>query len=175
MWRVIFFCAETLREFPPAKQGEAEEVGPAHLNGGYAYPNDPASIVIYREEEAARVLVHEMLHACGSDKMENPEWKREVLTESWAELFLIAIQAGGSVLKGELLWKEQARWILAQESLLTQVYNVRKVDDYAYRYTVGRRAVMEKWGLVFEDLFVEPRSVVGNSLQFTAPLLTGAD
>lgn len=169
LWRVVFFCAKSPRRFPPP----GREVGAANVNGGYAYPNQPMSIVIYREEEAARVLVHELLHACGSDEMGNPEWKREVLTESWAELFLIAVQAGGSVSKGEALWNEQAQWILCQELLLTRKYGVRTPADYAFRYTVGRRAVMEKWGLRFPDINYDPREVVGESLRFTAPVLTG--
>jgi hypothetical protein len=142
-WRVVLFAHPRPREMPV----RSEEPGPAHVNGGYAIAGDPASIVIYREEEAPRVLLHEMLHAAGTDDMRNEESKREVLTETWAELFLVAVKAKGSRRLAASLWETQARWIENQESLLRGSHNVLGPHNYAWRYTVGRSEVLAGLGI----------------------------
>jgi hypothetical protein len=166
-WRIILYCSSAKRMFPP----QGQEPNQQHVNGGYAFPNDPSSIVIYREEEATRVLVHELLHACGSDNMSNSEEMREVLTESWAEVFLIGVLANGSLQKAKSLWKHQAQWIVDQEYVLRNEYGVNSPSDYAWRYIVGRRDVLEKLGLRFPNSSADPRSAVMDSLRFTSPLL----
>jgi hypothetical protein len=167
MWRIVFYASSAKRRFPPKGQQPRQE----HVNGGYAIPNNPGSIVIYREEECTRVLVHELLHACGSDDFNKSEEAREVLTESWAELFLIAIQANGSVRKAKQLWKEQAQWIANQEFVLRNEHNVNLPSDYAWRYTVGRRDVFQESGLHIPEPSPFPRAALMNSLRFTSPLL----
>lgn len=188
-WRVIWFAHPRKREFPEQKEAEAEAepqantlnaslhtrqaevIQPLHVNGGYAYACQPETIVIYREEEAARVLVHELLHAACTDDMKNPEEMREVLTESWAELFLIAVLAKGSLTKAKKLWRMQAQWIIDQETVL-KGYGVLTPLNYAWRYTVGRREVMEGMGLRFPAASADPMFVLGGSLRFTSPSLS---
>ena len=167
-WRVIVFAATSPRRFPEPGVQPTQE----HVNGGYAYPGNPQSIVIYRQEESHRVLLHELLHACGSDNMYNSEWKREALTETWAELFLIAVLANGSKAKAKALWDIQSQWIADQEFLLTQEHNVRSPEDYAYRYTVGRRNVLHNLGLILPPPSPDPRSAIMGSLRFTSPALS---
>ncbi len=167
MWRVVLYATSAKRRFPPKGQQPGQE----HVNGGYAIPNHPDSIVIYREEECTRVLVHELLHACGSDDFNKPEETREVLTESWAELFLIAIQAHGSVRKAKQLWKEQAQWVANQEFVLRNEHDVNFPSDYAWRYTVGRRDVFRDLGLSLPAPSPFPRAALMNSLRFTTPVL----
>ncbi len=167
-WRVVFYCSSAKRMFPPVGQSPQQK----HVNGGYAFPNDPSSIVIYREEEATRVLVHELLHACGSDNMSHTEAMREVLTESWAEIFLIGVLANGSIRKANIFWKIQAQWIVDQEYILRNEHRVNSPSDYSWRYTVGRREVLEKLGLQFPRHSFDPRSAVMESLRFTSPSLT---
>ena len=163
LWRVVLFANPSLREYPVSPQ----EPGPEHINGGYAYPGEPRSVVIYRLEESARVMVHELLHAAGTDTMSNDESLRETLTESYAELFLIAIQSNGSIRKANTLWKIQAQWIVDQEARLTKEFGVTTSLQYAYRYTVARRPQLESWGLRFPST-----SQQSTSLRFTAPPLT---
>jgi hypothetical protein len=167
-WRVILFASSIPRQFPDPGVQPSQE----HLNGGYAYPGNPQSVVIYRQEESHRVLVHELLHACGSDDINKPEWLREALTETWAELFLIAILANGSAKKAQMLWDIQSQWIVDQETILTQEHNVRVPEDYAYRYTVGRRDVLNSLGLPLPQPSPDPRSAVMGSLRFTSPVLS---
>jgi len=178
-WRVIWFAHPRKREFPfdPKAKGNSslhtvqrEEIQPVHVNGGYAYACQPETIVIYREEEASRVLVHELLHAACTDDMKNPEEVREVLTESWAELFLIAVIAKGSLTKAKHLWRLQAQWIIDQETVLKEC-GVLTPQDYAWRYTVGRREVLEEMGLHFPAPSADPMFVLGRSLRFTSPSL----
>ena len=99
-----------------------------------------------------------------------PEEVREVLTESWAELFLIAVLAKGSLTKAKKLWRMQAQWIIDQETVL-KGYGVLTPLNYAWRYTVGRREVMEGMGLRFPAPSGDPMFVLGGSLRFTSPSL----
>lgn len=162
-WRIVLFANPYERLYPQT----GEEPTSEHVNGGYAYPGNPTSIVIYRLEECARVLVHELLHAAGTDNMKNDETLRETLTECWAEVFLIAIQANGSWRKARALWNQQSQWIVDQEARLIREFGVNDPSKYAYRYTVARRSILEGWGFSFPST-VNPST----SLRFTAPPLT---
>jgi hypothetical protein len=165
-WRLVWFANPTERKFP--KKGT--EPGPRNVNGGYTFPCRPETIIVYREEEVARVLVHELLHAACTDDMNDSEHVRESKTESWAELFLIAIQAT-SLEEAKNLWTLQANWITAQEYLLVKEHGVTDPRSYAWRYTIGRRAVLEGLGCVLPGVPRNPRGFVSNSLRFTHPRL----
>ena len=45
-------------------------ISPMHINGGvtFATPGQPPRIVVYRREDATKVLVHELVHAAGIDR-----------------------------------------------------------------------------------------------------------
>jgi hypothetical protein len=146
-------------------------VTPQHINGGYAYACAPETIVIYREEEVERVLIHELLHAACTDDMDKPEWLREVLTETWAELFLVAILANGSLRKATRLWKIQAQWIANQQHVLTTEYGVLTPESFPWRYTVGRATALQNLGIMLPPPSPEPRLALGNSLRFTSPAI----
>ena len=172
-WRLVWFANKKKRTFPegPITQAnlDSEHIKPTHINGGYAYACQPSTIVIYREEEAPRVLVHELLHAACTDDMKQPEEIREVLTESWAELFLIAILSTTAA-KAKKLWAIQAQWIVDQETVLKGL-GVVTHKDYAWRYTVGRREVLESLGLPFPPPSQDPAFMLGGSLRFTSSLI----
>ena len=181
-WRIVWFAHPKKREFPSANaegfqsrsnitNERTSQVTPQHINGGYAYACAPETIVIYREEEVERVLIHELLHAACTDNMENPEWLREVLTETWAELFLVAILANGSLRKAKQLWKIQAQWIANQQHVLTTEYGVLTPDSFPWRYTVGRAAALQNLGITLPPPSSQPRADLANSLRFTSPAL----
>ena len=184
-WRIVWFAHPKKREFPSAnaegfqsrsnitneRTSQVTHVTPKHINGGYAYACAPETIVIYREEEVERVLIHELLHAACTDNMENPEWLREVLTETWAELFLVAILANGSLRKAKQLWKIQAQWIANQQHVLTTEYGVLTPDSFPWRYTVGRASALQNLGITLPPPSSQPRADLGNSLRFTSPRL----
>lgn len=181
-WRIVWFAHPKKREFPSANaegfqsrsnitNERTSQVTPQHINGGYAYACAPETIVIYREEEVERVLIHELLHAACTDNMENPEWLREVLTETWAELFLVAILANGSLRKAKQLWKIQAQWIANQQHVLTTEYGVLTPESFPWRYTVGRASALQNLGIKLPPPSSQPRTDLANSLRFTSPYL----
>ena len=145
IWRVVWFANPTRRQLPPLT---SIPLGPSHVNGGYARACQPQTVVIYREEEFARVLIHELLHAACTDSMDDPVHLIEAKTESWAELFLIAILSGGKLRKATKLWKVQSQWIADQEYILQQRYKITSPADYIWRYTRGRKQVLEDMGVV---------------------------
>lgn len=156
-WRIVWFAHPKRREISPG-----EVPGPEHVNGGYTYPCNNDTIVIYREEEVCRVLVHELLHASCTDDQSLDIIDQEASTETWAELFLIAIQAK-TPRAAAALWAKQAKWIADQEHLLRTRHNVNDRTSYAWRYTVARRKVLEGLG-IYLPAGVFPAS---NSLRFT--------
>ena len=185
LWRIVWFAHPKKREFPSeafqspsnitneraSQVTQVTHVTPKHINGGYAYACAPETIVIYREEEVERVLIHELLHAACTDDMDEPEWMREVLTETWAELFLVAILANGSLRKAKQLWKIQAQWIANQQHVLTTEYGVLTPDSFPWRYTVGRAAALQNLRITLPPPSSQPRLALGNSLRFTSPAL----
>jgi hypothetical protein len=166
-WRFVLFANPKPRIFP----APGEEPGPGEVNGGYAWPGEPRTIVIYRLEECYRVLVHEAIHAAGLDNFQHSEQEREARTETWAELFLVAIQAKRSKATLKRLWKLQSQWIADQEALLQQDHNVKDSSNYAWRYTCGRRQILEELGLKLPPPSTRSRVAVSNSLRFTSPKL----
>jgi len=139
-WTVFWFPAPTKRLLPP----KGQQVGPAHVNGGYCYPCNPHIIVVYRLEEATRVLLHEVLHAACTDPQNAPLEIKEATTETWAELFLVALCSKGNVEKAKHLWRLQSQWIANQNEKLRKDYTVKAPQDYVWRYTVGREHILSQ-------------------------------
>lgn len=166
-WRIVWFANPRVRSLPPKNTPASAE----HLNGGYAFPCRPETVIIYRYEEAARVLVHELLHAACTDSMDDPVEVRETKTEVWAELFLVAIQARGRPRIASRLWTLQAQWIADQEAVLRTDHATNTPSDYAYRYTVGRREFLETLGIRLPEAGADAREALGGSLRFTTPVL----
>jgi hypothetical protein len=167
-WRIVWIAAPEKRVFPVEP---GQKPGPIHVNGGYAYMCNPQSIVLYREEEVERVLIHEMLHAACTDSKENSVETIEALTETWAELFLVAVLSRGSLRKCQRLWKIQSEWIVNQCAILEKEFGVRDASDYVWRYTCGRIGVLQSLGIPLPSPSFTPREVVGNSLRLTSPSL----
>ena len=163
-WRIVWFANPTPRQFP----ADGSAPTPANLNGGYTYPCRPDTVVVYRKEEATRVLIHELLHASCTDNMANPEAIRESLTETWAELFLVAVRARGSRRRAAVLWRAQAQRIADQEAELMR-RGVLGPGDFAWRYTVGRRPVLAALGIDLPEPSTDPLTQLQGSLAFTCP------
>jgi hypothetical protein len=139
-WRIFWLPAEDLRVIPPL----GHKVGPKHINGGYCYPCRPDTIMIYRFEEASRVLLHELLHAACLDPPGHPLPFKEANTETWAELFMIAVCSKGNKEAAKHLWKLQSHWIADQNTILKKRYHVYTPEDYAWRYTLGREVILHE-------------------------------
>jgi len=164
-WKVTWFPARTLREFPIVGQ----DLGPEHVNGGYTQICSTDGIYIYREEEATRVLIHEMVHAACLDET-GDAWTiplREAMVETWAELILIAIASHGSVIKAKQLWVKQSHWISDTNHAAQRLHNEDDPTDYAWRYLSGRAYMYATQGIELPA----PRSLQNKSTRFTHPAL----
>lgn len=140
-WRVGFFAWEAKRLLPEP----GEPIGPEHVNGGYAYPCKPNSIIVYRKEEATRVLIHELFHAACCDR-DLPIEEKESETEAWAEWLLVALISGGNAKRAKELFDEQLRWMSSTHATLRRFYGISGPQDYVWRYTIGREKAYIRLG-----------------------------
>lgn len=163
VWQVYLYASDLQRILPPSGP-----IGPNHLNGGYTYPCKPDCIVVYRYEEATRVIIHELLHASCTDKHENPVEIKEAATEAWAELFLVALLSHGNINKAYELWKIQDHYIQDLNYTVRTFHNVNSPSDYGARYTVMREKVLNDLG-IFLDPKYHPKRI--KTSRFTSPQL----
>jgi hypothetical protein len=162
-YTICWFMSSAKRSFPP----KGQPIGPQHINGGYCYPCRHDTIVIYREEDALRVLIHELQHAtCMDRKAELSELEAE--TEAWAELIYAAIAALFHKISVATAWQKQLSWSRAQNSRLAAHHKVRGPSDYAWRYTVGKEAIWIGLGLGIQS---GSTPVQAQSLQLGCPEL----
>ena len=166
-WRFVWFANKRPRELPALMEKPAA----GHMNGGYTYPCDPSAVVVYREEEVARVLVHELLHAACTDAKGDMIELVEAKTETWAEIFLIAVLSAGKPRLFAQLWKTQAQWIADQEYVLINEHGVQTPSDYAWRYTLGRRFVLKGFGVDLPGPSADPIANIASSMRFTSPAI----
>jgi hypothetical protein len=160
-YKVFWFAHPSKRLFPA--RGQAVEA--KHINGGYCMTCQPDTIVIYRAEDALRVLIHEMQHASCLDDHSRALPLIEAECEAWAEIFYSMFMAKKHGLSAEEGWKQQLAWSLAQNRRLIEHHNVRAPTAYAWRYTVGKEPVWRKYGL----LWTIPFDRAPNSLRLGAP------
>lgn len=161
-FKVFFLAHSSPREFPPGKK----PISPENINGGYTYRCDPETIVIYRAEDATRVLIHELQHSCCLDRVENSLDEIEAETEAWAELFYQAILSRGQKYMFKDLIKHQSEWMRKQNEKVK--YHMRSAKDFPWRYTIGKQEVWEKWGILTHDDLKPPIKQV-DSLRLTYP------
>lgn len=134
--RVLWFASQEKR-IPPSVGNPIE---PKHINGGYTSQCDAKSIVLYRAEEALRVLLHELLHASCSDPEDANIALLEADTEAFAEVILVALKAKGVSTTFYTLWDIQAHYAVDQAAAAETYYKVSSPSDYAWRYLTGRLA-----------------------------------
>ena len=157
----LLYAHPSLRDFP---QSNKVAIGPSNINAGYSFLCKQDIVVIYRFEEATRVLLHELLHTACFD-FDKKTVDLETNTEAWTEVLLCALLSRGSLKDFDFLWKQQTAWIQSQSQELQARWNVRGPSDYAWRYMVGKEKVLrEKGFLESSNMFV---TNVG--LRFTTP------
>ena len=141
--RVLIFGHPSPRDVPTMEM----QIEKGHINGGSAFRCDPSSIVIYRKEECTRVLIHELLHASCSDPYYKSTPEIEADTEAWAEMMLCGMAARGQLQPWIRYMREQISWSVRQASTVYKKYNVKSIDDYAWRYLIGRLIVWRRLGI----------------------------
>jgi hypothetical protein len=140
--RVLFFGSEVKRQLPEKNK----PVAPININGGYTMRCDTTAIVIYRKEDAERVLIHELLHGLCSDP-DLPIEELEADTEAWAEIIMMAFKAQGKADKWQRLMKKQVEYSVNQAKYVTKHHGVRDPNDYGWRYINGRLDVWDILGI----------------------------
>jgi hypothetical protein len=141
---ILLYAHPSKRTFPKPNE---TPIGPSNINAGYSYLCEQSLVVIYRFEEATRVLLHELLHtACFDSEKHTSEL--EAHTEAWTELLLCAILSKGSSRMFKALWLKQCEWITAQTQILKVHYTIHSPREYAWRYTVGKHEVLEAMGFM---------------------------
>jgi hypothetical protein len=162
-WKVIWLGSTTVRSLPE----NGDPLSPAHLNGGYTHACSTNGIIIYRIEEATRVLIHELLHAACLDEAGLDIPMKEAHIEAWAELFLVAHRAGGNPAKAAKLWNLQSHWIVDTNHKAKKEHNVNDPSDYGWRYLNGREGVFASLGVALPA----PKLTGEKSSRFTHPAL----
>jgi hypothetical protein len=162
-FRVFFLPDSSLREFPEIPY----PITPSNINGGYTYSCNKTTIMVYRAEDATRVLIHELLHACCLDKHENGVDIVESETEAWAELIYIGLISEGKKYIFNSLLQRQSEYMRKQNKKV-QEYITPNSMDFPWRYTIGKEEVWKRWGILVEQNAV-PYIRVGNSLRLTYP------
>lgn len=160
----VFFLANThMRTFPEHRA----PITPENINGGYTYPGNRETIMIYRAEDATRVLLHEMMHSCSLDNHANGVDQVEAETEAWAELIYVALLSKGIKKDFHELLRKQAEWMRKQNLKVKQHMHQPESKEFPWRYTIGKEDVWRKWN-IFENKS-RPFVSIGNSLRLTYP------
>ncbi len=160
-FKVYFLADDSLREFPKGK-----EIRPENINGGYTYPCDTKSIVIYRAEDATRVLLHELMHASCLDRHENGIDRVEAETEAWAEFIYIAMLSEGKPYIFNSLLQRQSQYMRKQNERVKEY--IGNTMEFPWRYTVGKQEIWERWGILSKE-DTKPVIHIDNSLRLTFP------
>jgi hypothetical protein len=137
----IFLLAHSAKRLFP--QGP---ITPQNINGGYTYPCNKETIMIYRAEDATRVLIHELMHAYCLDHMDLGIDQVEAETEAWAELIYIAILSKGDPQKFKRYHQQQSDWMQRQNQRV-KTY-IKDTRAFPWRYTVGKEEVWRRWGIL---------------------------
>lgn len=165
-FHIYFLASPSLRRFPSSSS--SPPIKPEHINGGYTYPCRQDTIVIYRAEDATRVLIHELQHALCLDHPERGVDRVEAETEAWAELFYTALLAGGDPTQWKRLWSRQWKWILEQNRMVIRHMRSPRSNEFPWRYTLGKEQVLREWFLPSSLPASLPASPT-SSLRLTAP------
>lgn len=157
-FKVFFLANPNLRKFPPLRN----PIQPLNINGGYTYPCNPETIVIYRAEDATRVLIHELMHSCCLDNHANGVDRVEAETEAWAELLYVGFLSKGQTPLFTTLLQKQSAWIQAQNKEVQK--HMKTSMQFPWRYTIGKEEVWKRWNII-----QSPSSINVDSLRLTHP------
>lgn len=163
-FKIFFLANKNLRKFPV----DNDPIRPENINGGYTYKCNPETIVIYRAEDATRVLIHELQHSCCLDKPENSIDIMEAETEAWAELFYVAILSRGKKYIYNDLLKRQSEWIRKQNAKVRKHMADPNSQEFPWRYTIGKEDVWRRWNILSKEDLAPPIQLE-DSLRLTFP------
>lgn len=160
---IYLFAKDRPRRFP---RSPASPILPTNINGGYTYPCQKEAILIYRAEDATRVLIHELQHASCLDHPQLGIDCVEAETEAWAELWYVALYSKGNPNTFQRGLRCQSAWMLAQNKKVRRW--IGETRAFPWRYTVGKEDVWRRWGILIEEVPRQPAAEA--SLRLTVPL-----
>jgi hypothetical protein len=161
---VFFLAAPHIRELP----APGETITPYNINGGYTYSCNHDTIIIYRAEDATRVLIHELQHSSCLDHHELGVDRVEAETEAWAELMYCALLSEGKTHEFHKLIRQQSAWIQSQNEKVRSF--IKDTRSFPWRYTVGKEEVWRRWGIVDgAEKYKRNIHVYNKSLRLTMP------
>jgi len=163
-FRVYFMANMSRREFPE----DDKEITPENINGGYTYRCTNDTIFIYRAEDATRVLIHELQHACCLDDIDKGVDIVEAETEAWAELIYVALLSQGKKYMFKDFIQRQSEWMRKQNEKVRKHMKDPDSKEFPWRYTIGKEEVWRRWNILRDD-DMKPFMKVGNSLRLTFP------
>jgi hypothetical protein len=164
-FKVYFLAVNNLREFPEGNK----PIKPENINGGYTYSCNHETIMIYRAEDATRVLIHELLHSSCTDKLDSNVDLIESETEAWAELVYIALLSQGRKFIFNDLLKRQSEWMRKQNAKVRKHMTNPESKEFPWRYTIGKQDVWERWGILSKE-DMKPYINKINTLRLTYPV-----
>ncbi len=170
-FKVFLLADKSLRKFPKKNDkitNVYDSITPENINGGYTYRCNRETILIYRAEDATRVLIHELQHSCCLDNVAQSVDIIEAETEAWAELFYVAILSQGKWYMFKDLVQRQSEWMRKQNKKVKKHMKDPESREFPWRYTIGKEDVWKRWGILRED-DVKPNIKVGDSLRLTYP------
>jgi hypothetical protein len=141
-FRVYVLGHSSLRTFPSSP---ADPIQPEHINGGYTYPCKKNRIIIYRAEDATRVLLHELMHASCLDDLSQSTDHQEAETEAWAELLYHALISKGNPFLFGRLQQMQSTWMMLQNQKVKK--HLSHPTAFPWRYTIAKEEVWRRWGI----------------------------
>ena len=160
----VYFLANThLRMFPPGKQ----PITSTNINGGYTYSCNRQTILIYRAEDATRVLLHELMHSCCLDNHKLGVDRVEAATEAWAELMYVGLLSQGVEREFMKLLHMQSDWMIKQDAIVKKHMKDSDSMEFPWRYTIGKEELWRKWNILYEKPMAH--IIVGRSLRLTCP------
>lgn len=165
LFKVYFLANTHVREFPLG----GRPIKPENINGGYTYRCDKETIVIYRAEDATRVLIHELQHACCLDKDNVGLDIMEAETEAWAELLYVALLSEGNRFIFRDLLREQSEWMVKQNNKVRKHMKHPYSMEFPWRYTIGKEDVWRRWNILDYEEGDAGHVRVGTSLRLTRP------
>lgn len=166
-YRIFFIASSSEREMPTKHQ----KFSPSNINGGYTFPCRKDSVVVYRAEDATRVLIHELFHAACCDNPELSVDEKEAETEAWAEFFYCGFMSRGTPYILRDLVQRQSQYMSKQNKKIAEHLGKKGVKEkqFPWRYTIGKQEVWERWGIFDDDNSVGPEIKIENSLRLTLP------
>jgi len=186
---IYFLAHPALRQFPKGtirinNVSASYPIGPIHINGGYNYPCNAKEVMIYRAEDATRVLLHELQHAScldstpegrgilsrGTRETEPTPEQRGILSSGKREnhdhgtdALEAETEAWAELLYAGVLsqGKRSVFLQLVQEQAAWFIEQNEQVKQhmktptqFPYRYTIAKEAVWRRWGI--RDLAAKP-------------------